>query len=65
MKIYLAGFGHQIEKTEFVKWLRKDWNCLLSYYYLNNKPPCKIDGGMKNRFNYICKQKEKALDENK
>ena len=57
MKIYLAGFGHQIEKTDFIKVLDKDWNCLLSYYYLNNKKPCKVDGGMKKRYDYIINKK--------
>jgi len=63
MKIYFAGFGHQIEKTDFVNILKQNWNCLLSYYYLCKTPPCRIDGGMKKRLDYI--KEEKKQHENK
>jgi hypothetical protein len=57
MKIYLAGYGHQIEKTSFVKRLEKHWNCLLSYYFFS---PGNVDKGMKSRFEYIKGEKAKG-----
>jgi len=60
LKIYLAGYGHQIEKTPFVKELEKDWHCLLSYYFFS---PKNVDKGMMNRFDYICKKKKQIREQ--
>jgi len=53
MKIYLAGYGHAIEKTPFVEYLSKNgWNVLFTYFSI-----------LKNRWNYVVKEKDK--NENK
>lgn len=48
MNIYLAGFGHAFENTDFVK-IKDDWNILLSYYYLDGNK----DKGMSDRFKWV------------
>lgn len=54
MIFYTAGFGHRIEKTEFINQID---NHLLSYYYI-------INGGMlKSRFEHL-KSVKKELIEN-
>jgi len=63
MKIYLAGEGHNIEKTPFVNYLiSRGWNCLLNYSALSGTQTTS-----KRRFNHIKKTKtaEEKQHENK
>jgi len=51
MKIYLAGEGHTIIKTPFVKYLIKNgWNLLLSHGFMSTETTSK------KRFDYIIQQ---------
>jgi hypothetical protein len=62
MKIYLAGFGHPVEKTDFVIGILENWNCLLSYYFLRKETR---DVGLYHRFNYIYTMKKKKQSRRK
>ena len=55
MKIYLAGTGHKIENTCFIK-IYKNFSFLLSYYYL----AYQIDKDIISRFKWIMNSKSKG-----